>query len=222
MESVSAPMVAVAKLPVLNPGEFELWKMKIEQYFLMIDYALWEVILNGDSPFLTRTIDDVEIAVPPTTADQKLATKNELKARGILLMALPNEYKLKFDSYKSAKSLMEAIEKRFRDNKESKKATKAYQSARDPWRNYFSRRFEYPNTKQLLPTDCLRKNMIDSVNIKGNKGVGMLTRGMAKELSVASAHECLFVDFLSKEEPKKVSEALKHPGWVDAMQEELN
>ncbi|GJY33122.1 retrovirus-related pol polyprotein from transposon TNT 1-94 [Tanacetum coccineum] len=50
----------------------------------------------------------------------------------------------------------------------------------------------------------------------------MLTRGMAKELSVASAHECLFVDFLSKEEPKKVSEALKHPGWVDAMQEELN
>ncbi|GJR46022.1 hypothetical protein Tco_1314125 [Tanacetum coccineum] len=121
MESVSAPMVAVAKLPVLNPGEFELWKMRIEQYFLMIDYALWEVILNGDSPFLTRTIDDVEIAVPPTTADQKLATKNELKARGILLMALPNEYKLKFDSYKSAKSLMEAIEKRFRDNKESKK-----------------------------------------------------------------------------------------------------
>ncbi|GKE84806.1 retrovirus-related pol polyprotein from transposon TNT 1-94, partial [Tanacetum coccineum] len=29
-------------------------------------------------------------------------------------------------------------------------------------------------------------------------------------------------DFLSKIEPKKVSEALKHPGWIDAMQEELN
>ncbi|GJW67395.1 retrovirus-related pol polyprotein from transposon TNT 1-94 [Tanacetum coccineum] len=28
--------------------------------------------------------------------------------------------------------------------------------------------------------------------------------------------------FLYKEEPKKVSEALKHPGWVDAMQDELN
>nr|GEZ93270.1 copia protein [Tanacetum cinerariifolium] len=27
---------------------------------------------------------------------------------------------------------------------------------------------------------------------------------MAKELSVASAHECLFVDFLSEEKPKKV------------------
>ncbi|GJS21479.1 retrovirus-related pol polyprotein from transposon TNT 1-94 [Tanacetum coccineum] len=45
-------------------------------------------------------------------------------------------------------------------------------------------------------------------------GVGMLTRAMAKELSVASPHECLFVDFISEEEPKKVSEALKHPGWA--------
>ncbi|GJT15771.1 hypothetical protein Tco_0874477 [Tanacetum coccineum] len=30
MEAVSSPMVATAKLPVLNPGEFELWKMRIE------------------------------------------------------------------------------------------------------------------------------------------------------------------------------------------------
>ncbi|GJR71030.1 ribonuclease H-like domain-containing protein [Tanacetum coccineum] len=47
----------------------------------------------------------------------------------------------------------------------------------------------------------------------------MLTRAMAKELSATLAHECLFVDFLSKEEPKKVSEALKHLGWVDSIQE---
>ncbi|GKB41760.1 ribonuclease H-like domain-containing protein [Tanacetum coccineum] len=115
MESVSALMVAAAKLPVLNPGEFELWKMRIEQYFLMTDYALWEVILNGDSPLPTRTIDGVKTSVPPTTAEQKLARKNELKARGTLLMALPNEHQLKFNTYKSAKSLMEAIEKRFGD-----------------------------------------------------------------------------------------------------------
>ncbi|GKD62605.1 hypothetical protein Tco_1300114 [Tanacetum coccineum] len=63
---------------------------------------------------------------------------------------------------------------------------------------------------------------IELVNIIGNPGVGMLTRAMAKQLSATSAHECLFVDFLSKEEPKKVSEALKHPRWVDAMQDELN
>ncbi|GJS47069.1 retrovirus-related pol polyprotein from transposon TNT 1-94 [Tanacetum coccineum] len=50
----------------------------------------------------------------------------------------------------------------------------------------------------------------------------MLTRAMTKQLSAASAHECLFIDFISEEEPKKVSEALKHPGWVNSMQDELN
>ncbi|GJW46285.1 retrovirus-related pol polyprotein from transposon TNT 1-94 [Tanacetum coccineum] len=63
---------------------------------------------------------------------------------------------------------------------------------------------------------------IELVNIIGNTGVGMLTRSMAKELVAASAHECLFIYFLSKEEHKKVSKALQHPGWVDAMQDELN
>ncbi|GJR70171.1 retrovirus-related pol polyprotein from transposon TNT 1-94 [Tanacetum coccineum] len=63
---------------------------------------------------------------------------------------------------------------------------------------------------------------IELVNIIGNPVAGMLTRAMAKQLSVASAHKCLFVDFLSEEEPKKVSEALKHLRWVDAMQDELN
>ncbi|GKE13061.1 retrovirus-related pol polyprotein from transposon TNT 1-94 [Tanacetum coccineum] len=44
---------------------------------------------------------------------------------------------------------------------------------------------------------------IKLVNIIGNPGARMLTRAMAKQLSAASAHKCLFVDFLSKEEPKK-------------------
>ncbi|GJS86035.1 retrovirus-related pol polyprotein from transposon TNT 1-94 [Tanacetum coccineum] len=75
---------------------------------------------------------------------------------------------------------------------------------------------------QLLKDRWSQDKHIEPVNIIGNPRVGMLARSMAKELSAASAHECLFVDFLSEEEPKKVSEALQHPGWVDAMQEELN
>ncbi|GJX02338.1 ribonuclease H-like domain-containing protein [Tanacetum coccineum] len=112
-EAVSSPMVLVAKLPVFNPGEFELWKMRIEQYFLITDYALWEVIVNGDSPLPKRTVDGVEQTYSPTTTEEKLARKNELKARGTLLMALPNEHQLKFNTYKCAKTLMESIEKRF-------------------------------------------------------------------------------------------------------------
>ncbi|GKE25752.1 hypothetical protein Tco_1441136, partial [Tanacetum coccineum] len=74
-------MVAATKLPVRNPNEYELWKMRTEQYFLMKNYALLEVIVNGDSPPLKKTIDGVEETYPPTTAEEKLARKNELKAR---------------------------------------------------------------------------------------------------------------------------------------------
>nr|GEX17036.1 hypothetical protein [Tanacetum cinerariifolium] len=121
MESLSPQVVAAAKLPILNPNEFNLWKIRIEQYFLMTDYSLWEVILNGDSPTPTRVVDGVVQVVAPTTAKQRLAKKNELKARGTLLMALPEKHQLKFNTHKDAKSLMEAIEKRFGGNKETKK-----------------------------------------------------------------------------------------------------
>nr|GEW44589.1 helitron helicase-like domain-containing protein [Tanacetum cinerariifolium] len=57
MDSLSPQVVSAAKLPILNPNEFDLWKMRIKQYFLMTDYSLWEVILNGDSPVPTRTQD---------------------------------------------------------------------------------------------------------------------------------------------------------------------
>nr|GEX10632.1 hypothetical protein [Tanacetum cinerariifolium] len=98
--------------------------MRIKQYFLMTDYSLWEVILNRDSPVPTRVLEGVIQPVAPTTAEQKLARKNELKACGTLLMALPNKHQLKFNSHKDAKTLMEAIEKRFRGNTETKKVQK--------------------------------------------------------------------------------------------------
>ncbi|GJS07496.1 retrotransposon-related protein [Tanacetum coccineum] len=120
----SSPMVASTKPLILNLGEFELWKMRIVQYFLMTDYALWEVIVNGYSPPPKRTVDGVEQTYPPTTEEKKLARKNELKARGTLLMALLNDHQQKINTYKCAKTLMEAIEKRFGGNKESKKTQK--------------------------------------------------------------------------------------------------
>nr|GEU71715.1 uncharacterized mitochondrial protein AtMg00810-like [Tanacetum cinerariifolium] len=55
--------------------------------------------------------------------DDRLAKKNELKARGTFLMALPDKHQLKFNIHKDAKTLMEAIEKRFGGNKETKKRT---------------------------------------------------------------------------------------------------
>ncbi|GJY02148.1 hypothetical protein Tco_0360300 [Tanacetum coccineum] len=81
---------------------------------------LKEVILNGNK-VLKRTIRETEQEYEPTTAEEKQDRRNEMKARGTLLMALPNKDQLKFHSYKDAKLLMEAIEKRYGGNKESKK-----------------------------------------------------------------------------------------------------
>nr|GEW96091.1 putative ribonuclease H-like domain-containing protein [Tanacetum cinerariifolium] len=57
-------------------------------------------------------IEGVLQHVATTTTEQRLARKNELKARGTLLMALPDKHQLKFNTHKDAKNLMEAIEKR--------------------------------------------------------------------------------------------------------------
>ncbi|GKE63137.1 retrovirus-related pol polyprotein from transposon TNT 1-94, partial [Tanacetum coccineum] len=67
-----------------------------------------------------------------------------------------------------------------------------------------------------------RDQHIELVNIIGDPDEGMLTRSIDVKLTAALVSKCVFTDFLSEIEPKKVSEALKHPGWVDAMQEELN
>ncbi|GJT50418.1 ribonuclease H-like domain-containing protein [Tanacetum coccineum] len=120
MEAGTTSATLTARLPILNPGEYDLWLMRIEQYFLMTDYSLWEVILNGNK-VLKRTVGETEQEYEPTTIEEKQDRRNEMKARGTLLMALPNKDQLKFHSYKDAKLLMEAIEKRYGGNKESKK-----------------------------------------------------------------------------------------------------
>nr|GEU49516.1 putative ribonuclease H-like domain-containing protein [Tanacetum cinerariifolium] len=111
MEAGTTTTPLTAKLPILNPREYDLWFMRIEQYFLMTDYSLWEVIKNGNK-VLKRTVGTVEHIHQPTPADEKLDRKNEMEARGTLLMALPNKDQLKFHSYQDGKLLMEAIEKR--------------------------------------------------------------------------------------------------------------
>ncbi|GKA00583.1 hypothetical protein Tco_0673133 [Tanacetum coccineum] len=111
MEAGTTSTTMTAKPPILNPGDYDLWLMRIEQYFLMTDYSLWEVIKNGNK-VLKRTVGETKQEYELTTAEEKQDRRNEMKARGTLLMALPNKDKLKFHSYNDAKLLMEAIEKR--------------------------------------------------------------------------------------------------------------
>ncbi|GKA79650.1 putative ribonuclease H-like domain-containing protein [Tanacetum coccineum] len=87
MDQDSAHMVAASKVPILEPE-------------------------NGNSAPKTKLVEGVEIIIAPTTAEEKAQRRLELKARSTLLMGIPNEHQLKFNSIKDAKSLLQAIEKR--------------------------------------------------------------------------------------------------------------
>ncbi|GKA93684.1 hypothetical protein Tco_0815670, partial [Tanacetum coccineum] len=67
-----------------------------------------------------------------------------------------------------------------------------------------------------------REKHIELVNIIGEPLAGITTRSRIRDSEAASAHECLYVNFLSEIEPKKLIKALEEEGWVLAMTEELN
>ncbi|GJY89647.1 putative ribonuclease H-like domain-containing protein [Tanacetum coccineum] len=87
----------------------------------MIDYALWEVIENGATLPKTAVMEGVEKVMPITSAEDKAQRRLEVKARSTLMMGIPNEHQLKFNSIKDVKLLLEAVEKRFGRNATTKK-----------------------------------------------------------------------------------------------------
>ncbi|GKA11180.1 ribonuclease H-like domain-containing protein [Tanacetum coccineum] len=88
---------------------------------MMIDYALLEVIENGNTAPKTKVVKGVEKVMPPTTAEEKAQKRLEVKARSTLMMGIPNEHQLKFNSIQDSKLLMEVVEKRFGRNAATKK-----------------------------------------------------------------------------------------------------
>ncbi|GJV81101.1 hypothetical protein Tco_1516971 [Tanacetum coccineum] len=122
--SETTQTVSALKLPILKTGDYDLWRMRIEQYITHTNYALWEVIMNGDAPTIASASVCPEGPIPLKTVEQKLARKNEMKAKSTLLLAIPDEHLLKFHRIKDAKTLWEAIKARFGGNKESKKIQK--------------------------------------------------------------------------------------------------
>nr|GEU65024.1 hypothetical protein [Tanacetum cinerariifolium] len=103
MDQDAAHMMATLKVPMLKPGEFEIWRMRIEQYFQMMDYALWDVIENGPTFPKSQVVEGVKTVMPITCVEDKAQRRLEVKARSTLMIRIPNEHQLKFNSIKDAK-----------------------------------------------------------------------------------------------------------------------
>nr|GEU64725.1 hypothetical protein [Tanacetum cinerariifolium] len=123
-----------AKILILEPGKFEQWKFKIQQYLQNKHYDLWEVIEFGDSYKAPREETGKGTAsesstkkkgrtVVITTEDMQ-KRRNDVKARTTLLLALPDKHQLRFSKYETAKELWEAILKTFGGNEATKKTKK--------------------------------------------------------------------------------------------------
>ncbi|GKB74157.1 putative ribonuclease H-like domain-containing protein [Tanacetum coccineum] len=87
-----------------------MWVIRIKQYFQIQDYALWEVIENGNSwvsiPQTTKENGTLVMKMfIPVSAEEKTNKKNDVKARSLLLMALPNEHQLTFSQYPDARTI---------------------------------------------------------------------------------------------------------------------
>ncbi|GJZ37666.1 putative ribonuclease H-like domain-containing protein [Tanacetum coccineum] len=105
MEFESAQNNTTAKLPLLKLENGNSW--------VSVPQTTQE---NG----VTITKNSV-----PVTAEEKINKKNDVKARSLLLMALPNEHQLTFSKYSDAKTLYDAIKTRFGGNDATKKTQKA-------------------------------------------------------------------------------------------------
>ncbi|GKB15885.1 reverse transcriptase domain-containing protein [Tanacetum coccineum] len=87
------PTITTMKIPIIKKGEYDIWSMRMRDQ-------------SGPS------------APPvPKTAKQLVAKRNQERVKSILLLAIPNEYLLKFHNVPDAKSLWEAIKSRVYEDK---------------------------------------------------------------------------------------------------------
>ncbi|GJV71621.1 hypothetical protein Tco_1491616 [Tanacetum coccineum] len=98
--------------------------MRMRQYICQTDHNLWDVIVNRDLEEEAAPLGEQFAPPAPKTAKQLTAKRNQERVKSILLLAIPDEYLLKFHNVSDAKSHWAAIKSRFGGNEESKKMHK--------------------------------------------------------------------------------------------------
>ncbi|GJV98302.1 hypothetical protein Tco_1553554 [Tanacetum coccineum] len=123
-QDIPPPTITAIKIPIIRKEEYDIWSMRMLQYIYHTDHNLWDVIVNRD--LVEEPTPTGETSAPPAskTAKQLAAKSNQERVKSILLLAIHDEYLLKFRNVADAKSLWEAIKSRFGGNEESKKMHK--------------------------------------------------------------------------------------------------
>ncbi|GKE73305.1 hypothetical protein Tco_1535346, partial [Tanacetum coccineum] len=115
------PTITAMKIPIIKKGEYDIWSMRMRQYICHTDHNPWDIIIDGDLQEEAAPAREQSSPPTPKTAKQLTAKRNQERVKSILLLAILDEYLLKFHNVPDAKSLWAAIKSRFRGNDESKK-----------------------------------------------------------------------------------------------------
>ncbi|GJR72908.1 uncharacterized mitochondrial protein-like protein [Tanacetum coccineum] len=125
---------------------------------------------NGNAPPITKVVEGVETIIALTTAEEKAQRRLKLKEKSTLLMGIPNEHQLKFNSIKDAKSLFilqEDVNQKF------------LRSLSPKWNTYT---IVWRNKSEIdtLSLDCLYNNLkIYEPEIKGTSSSSTNTQNIA-------------------------------------------
>nr|GEX96722.1 ribonuclease H-like domain-containing protein [Tanacetum cinerariifolium] len=171
--------------------------------------------MNGDEPMQTiRDKNGIETEVPPKTAQAILARQKERKAKSIMLLAIPNEYQLRFHTIKDAKSLWAAIKTRQKERKaksimllaipnEYQLRFHTIKDAKSLWTTIKSRFVGNVESKKMQKT--VLKQQFENFSVSDTKGLDKAYDRFQKLISLLEVHGATV---LNEDENQKFLRAL--------------
>ncbi|GJS40114.1 putative ribonuclease H-like domain-containing protein [Tanacetum coccineum] len=163
------------KIPIIGKGEYDIWSMRMRQYICHTYHNLWDVIVNGDLE--EEPAPTIETSAPPApkTAKQLAAKRNQERVKSILLLAIPDEYLLKFHNVVDAKSLWEAIKSRFGGNEAMQEELLLFKLQK-VWILV-----DFPSGKKAIGTKWVFKNKRDERSIVVKNKARLVAQGFRQE-----------------------------------------
>ncbi|GJX75753.1 hypothetical protein Tco_0322564 [Tanacetum coccineum] len=95
-QDIPPPTITAMKIPIIRKGEYDIWSMRMRQYICHTDHNLWDVIVNGDLEEEHAPTGETSAPPAPKIAKQLAARRIQERVKSILLLAILDEYLLKF------------------------------------------------------------------------------------------------------------------------------
>ncbi|GKA72654.1 putative ribonuclease H-like domain-containing protein [Tanacetum coccineum] len=115
----------------------------------------------------------------PVTAEEKTNKKNDVKARSLLLLALPNEHQLIFSQYPDSKTMFAAIEIRLGVIAQEDLNSKFLSSLPPEWNTYVVMWMNKPEVETISIDDLYNNFKIIEQNVKKSVGASSGAQNLA-------------------------------------------